>query len=60
MTYEEIKQMLSASLPQKSHRRHSEEELADILIACMTELYARGVPVLNIVRKKINYNRDRK
>lgn len=26
MTYEEIKQMLSASLPQKSQRRHSEEE----------------------------------
>jgi NTP pyrophosphatase (non-canonical NTP hydrolase) len=38
----------------------TEEELADILIACMTELYARGVPVLNIIRKKINFNRGRK
>lgn len=35
------------------------EELADILIGCLTELYKRNVDVGSIIRDKINYNETR-
>lgn len=36
------------------------EELADILIGCLTELYKRNVDVGSIIRDKINFNKTRK
>lgn len=37
----------------------AEEELADILICCMTELFKRGVNVDNIVDAKMEFNEKR-
>lgn len=37
----------------------STEELADIMIACMTELYKRNVKVSEIVMRKIQFNTKR-
>lgn len=47
----------SEHLPQYSE---AAEELADIIIACFTELHSRGVNVEYILRDKINYNKTRK
>ena len=46
----------SEHLPQYSE---AAEELADILIVCLTELYRRGVNVEKIITDKIEYNKTR-
>lgn len=38
----------------------AEEELADILIGCMTELQKRGVDIEVLITDKIRYNENRK
>lgn len=35
------------------------EELADVMISCMTELTKRGVRVSEIIEDKINFNKKR-
>jgi NTP pyrophosphatase (non-canonical NTP hydrolase) len=37
----------------------AQEELADVLICCLTELHRRGVDVGEIIKAKINYNKTR-
>ena len=37
----------------------AQEELTDVLICCLTELYRRGVDVEEIIKAKINYNKTR-
>lgn len=37
----------------------TEEELADILIGCLTELHKRNVDIKEIVTKKVEYNENR-
>ena len=46
----------SEHLPQYTQRQ---EELADVLICCLTELHREGVDVEEIVTDKINYNKTR-
>lgn len=46
----------SEHLPQYTQ---TQEELTDVLICCITELYRRGVNVEEIVIAKINYNKTR-
>lgn len=38
----------------------AEEELADILITCLTELHRRNVDVEAIITKKLEFNQNRK
>lgn len=38
----------------------AQEELADILITCLTELYKRGTNIEAIVTQKIDFNEQRK
>lgn len=38
----------------------AEEELADVLICCLTELYRRGVNVEEIIKAKIQFNKTRR
>lgn len=42
--------------PHISRYTEVEEELADILICCLTELYARGCNVQQVLEAKIAYN----
>ena len=46
----------SVHLPFYSERQ---EELADVLICCLTELHREGVNVEEIVTAKINFNKNR-
>lgn len=48
--------MPSPHIPEISH---SVEELTDILITCMTELYRRDINVEKIVLEKIRFNENR-
>ena len=60
---EEVKEFLLASEEKKSEHlpkyTEAQEELADILISCMTELYKRGVDIDTIVMDKIIFNENR-
>lgn len=61
--FEEFKELKEASEFIKSEHlpEYSEtaEELADVLIACLTELHKRDVNIEAILRAKINYNKTR-
>lgn len=46
----------SEHLPQYTE---AEEELADVLIVCLTELHRRGTNVEEIVKAKIEFNKTR-
>lgn len=46
----------SEHLPQYTERQ---EELADVLICCLTELHHEGVDVQKIIEEKITYNNKR-
>lgn len=46
----------SEHLPQYTERQ---EELADVLICCLTELHREGVNVETIIKEKIEYNKTR-
>lgn len=46
----------SEHLPQYTEKQ---EELADVLICCLTELHREGVNVEEIITTKINYNKTR-
>lgn len=48
--------MSSPHLPEVSH---AVEELTDILITCMTELYRRDINVEEVVLEKIRFNENR-
>lgn len=37
----------------------AQEELADVLICCLTELHRRGVDVEKIIKDKIEFNKTR-
>lgn len=37
----------------------AQEELTDVLICCLTELYRRGVDVEEIIKAKIEFNKTR-
>lgn len=54
MAFEHI---ASTHLPQYTE---AQEELADIIIACFTELHRRGVDVEKIITDKIKFNETRK
>lgn len=51
---------------EKAHSDHlpeyteAQEELADILITCLTELHRRNVDVEAIITKKLEFNQQRK
>ena len=53
--------MASEDLPSEHLPQYTEaqEELADILITCLTELYRRGVNVEKLIKTKIEYNKSR-
>lgn len=59
----EVKEFLLASEERMSEHlpdyTEAQEELADVLISCMTELFKRGVNVDDIVRQKIAFNESR-
>ena len=61
--FEELKELHDASehTPSEHIPRYTEaaEELADIAIACLTELTSRGVDVQQILIDKITYNETR-
>lgn len=38
----------------------AQEELADIMISCLTELYKRGTDIEGIILEKITFNQQRK
>lgn len=46
----------SEHLPQYTQ---AQEELADVLICCLTELHRRGMDVEEIIKAKIEYNKKR-
>lgn len=46
----------SEHLPQYTERQ---EELADVLICCLTELHREGVDIEKIIKEKIEYNKTR-
>lgn len=62
--YNELDEFDKAS--EKAHSDHlpeyteAQEELADILITCLTELYRRNVDVEAIITKKLEFNQNRK
>lgn len=37
----------------------AQEELADVLICCLTELHRRGVDVEKIIKEKVGFNKER-
>lgn len=59
----EVNEFLLASEHKKSEHlpdyTEAQEELADVLISCMTELFKRGVNIDDIVRQKIAFNEKR-
>lgn len=60
---DELKEFKDASEFQKSEHlpqyTEAQEELADVLICCLTELHRRGVDVEKILRDKIEFNKKR-
>ena len=62
--FDEFKELKDAS--EHDHSEHlpryteAAEELADIIIACLTELHSRDVDIESILRDKINFNKTRK
>ena len=46
----------SKHLPQYTK---AQEELADVLICCLTELHRRGVDVERIIKDKVEFNKTR-
>lgn len=61
--WEEFKEFVFASEKKESeHLRdytEAEEELADILITCLTELHKRKVDVMRLINRKMMYNQER-
>lgn len=61
--YDELVEFDEAS--EKAHSDHlpeyteAQEELADILITCLTELHRRNVDVEAIITKKLEFNQNR-
>lgn len=62
--YNELDEFDKAS--EKAHSDHlpeyteAQEELADILITCLTELHRRNVDIEAIITKKLEFNQNRK
>lgn len=60
---EELKEFRVAYETGKSHHlpkyTEAQEELADVLICCMTELYRCGVDVEKIIKDKVEFNKTR-
>lgn len=61
--FSEVKEFLDASEIEKSEHlpeyTQAQEELADVLICCLTELHRRGVDVERIITEKIEFNKTR-
>lgn len=59
----EVNEFAEASEDKKSEHlpeyTEAQEELADIIIGCMTELFKRGVDVDKIIDAKIEFNEQR-
>lgn len=59
----EVKEFVEASEDKESvhlpEYTEAQEELADIIIGCMTELFKRGVDVDKIIDAKIEFNEQR-
>ena len=59
----EVNELAEASEDKKSEHlpeyTEAQEELADIIIGCMTELFKRGVDVDKIIDAKIEFNEQR-
>ena len=59
----EMKEFAEASEEMKSEHlpeyTEAQEELADIIIGCMTELFKRGIDVDKIIDAKIEFNEQR-
>lgn len=59
----ELKEFREASEVEKSEHlpqyTETQEELADVLICCLTELHRRGVDVEEIIKAKIEFNKTR-
>lgn len=58
----EVEELAQARKRKSSHipqYTEEEEELADILICCLTELYSRGCNAHEIVEAKIEFNKTR-
>lgn len=61
--FSELKEFREASETEKSEHlpeyTQAQEELADVLICCLTELHRRGVDVERIIKEKIEFNKTR-
>lgn len=59
----ELKEFREASEVEKSEHlpqyTEAQEELTDVLICCLTELYRREVDVERIVKEKVEFNKTR-
>lgn len=59
----ELKEFREAGEMEKSEHlpeyTQAQEELADVLICCLTELHRRGVDVERIIKEKIEFNKTR-
>lgn len=59
----ELKEFREAGETKKSEHlseyTETQEELADVLICCLTELHRRGVDVEEIIKAKIEFNKTR-
>lgn len=60
---EELREFRVASEFRKSKHlpeyTEAQEELADVLICCLTELHRRGVDVEKIIKEKVEFNKTR-
>lgn len=60
---EELREFREASEVEKSEHlpeyTEAQEELADVLICCLTELHMRGVDVERIIKDKVEFNKTR-
>ena len=60
---EELREFREASEVEKSEHlpeyTQAQEELADVLICCLTELHMRGVDVERIIKDKVEFNKTR-
>lgn len=61
--FSELKEFREASEIEKSEHlpeyTQAQEELADVLICCLTELHRRGTNVEEIIKAKIEFNKTR-
>lgn len=61
--FEELREFRAASEVDKSNHlpayTQAQEELTDVLICCLTELYRRETDVERIVKEKIEFNKTR-